>query len=484
MDPSKEPDVQRHMHTKYPSEEEVTSYGQLRGLYAVVDRDRRPIQVSPPCIHDWADLNVSSDDSTSNSDVSELDLNDVLEEQSIAPTAQDASDWGIPPNQTQGKATPSVADTSDLDSEWKSLSAEIWETVHTSQSDDPDPNDALQAQPTAATARPASNQDSPSDRTRATTTSSLISAIADLTDALKSTVNTAHAEPDFAYVSEQILATATLLVIARRRLAAATSPTSNIPSHSRWEAANRSAYNRSSSQRPATATTSASYIPPHLRWEAANGPAYDKSSSQHWATTTTPASDISSHQYKATANPFAPNNSSSQFWATAINSASKRSSHQRQSWAAATTSAPTQLAAPVPTNPIPSLMRSPTPTQRTWPAPDPSKGGWGAAYVVSTAVNDDPVLPFNPIWYTPRSIRNFKPLPAPPPTYENGGLPSTEPSSSENLVPDVADDNSDPVEAVDQSAAPGHVSPRMEPLRTIYGIVAAVRVYLRPFLNF
>ncbi|KAF1733824.1 hypothetical protein CRV24_005354 [Beauveria bassiana] len=200
MDPSKEPDVQRHMHTRYPSEEEVTSYGQLRGLYAVVDRDRRPIQVSPPCIHDWADLNVSSDDSTSNSDVSELDLNDVLEEQSIAPRAQDASDWGIPPNQTQGKATPSVADTSDLDSEWKSLSAEIWETVHTSQSDDPDPNDALQAQPTAATARPASNQDSPSDRTRATTTSSLISAIADLTDALKSTVNTAHAEPDFAYV--------------------------------------------------------------------------------------------------------------------------------------------------------------------------------------------------------------------------------------------------------------------------------------------
>ncbi|PQK14042.1 hypothetical protein BB8028_0004g09730 [Beauveria bassiana] len=374
MDPSKKPDVQRHMHTRYPSEEEGTSYGQLRGLYAVVDRDRRPIQVSPPCIHDWADLNVSSDDSTSNSDVSELDLNDVLEEQSIAPTAQDASDWGIPPNQTQGKATPSVADTSDLDSEWKSLSAEIWETVHTSQSDDPDPSDALQAQPTAATARPASNQDSPSDRTRATTTSSLISAIADLTDALKSTVNTAHAEPDFAYVSEQILATATLLVIARRRLAAATSPTSNIPSHSRWEAANRSAYNRSSSQRPATATTSASYIPPHLRWEAANGPAYDKSSSQHWATTTTPASDISSHQYKATANPFAPNISSSQFWATAITSASKRSSHQRQSWAAATTSAPTQLAAPVPTNPIPSLMRSPTPTQSTWPASSCSKG--------------------------------------------------------------------------------------------------------------
>ncbi|PMB71798.1 hypothetical protein BM221_001894 [Beauveria bassiana] len=200
MDPSKKPDVQPHMHTRYPSEEEGTSYGQLRGLYAVVDRDRRPIQVSPPCIHDWADLNVSSDDSTSNSDVSELDLNDVLEEQSIAPTAQDASDWGIPPNQTQGKATPSVADTSDLDSEWKSLSAEIWETVHTSRSDNPDPNDALQAQPTAATARLASNQDSPSDRTRATTTSSLISDIADLTDALKSTVNTAHAEPDFAYV--------------------------------------------------------------------------------------------------------------------------------------------------------------------------------------------------------------------------------------------------------------------------------------------
>ncbi|KAM3546962.1 hypothetical protein ARSEF1564_000003 [Beauveria bassiana] len=199
MDPSKKPDVQPHMHTRYPSEEEGTSYGQLRGLYAVVDRDRRPIQVSPPCIHDWADLNVSSDDSTSNSDVSELDLNHVLEEQSIAPTAQDASDWGIPPNQTQGKATPSVADTSDLDSEWKSLSAEIWETVHTSRSDNPDPNDALQAQPTAATARLASNQDSPSDRTRATTTSSLISDIADLTDALKSTVNTAHAEPDFAY---------------------------------------------------------------------------------------------------------------------------------------------------------------------------------------------------------------------------------------------------------------------------------------------
>ncbi|OAA51231.1 hypothetical protein BBO_01178 [Beauveria brongniartii RCEF 3172] len=602
MDPSKEPDVCPYLDTKYPSEEEGTSSGQSRGPYAVVDRDHQPIDVSSPSIDDWTDIDVSSDDSilcsdvseldindtleaqptaqtaqdvsglnalsgqigatvfASNSeidlnddvspddsiscaDISELDLNDALEAQPSAPTARDASDSDISSDQAQAKATPSVSDTSDLESEWKLLSAEIWETVHASSSDIPDPNDAAKAQPTAPTAHFASDRDSSSDRTQARTTSSLVSDISDLRDTLrpKSTANTARVVSDFGYLGEQILATATLLVIARRRLAAAnssassipsrsrweaanrsayngsssqrwataTTSASNIPSHSRWEAANRSAYNGSSSQRWATATTSASNIPSHSRWEAANRSAYNGSSSQRWATTTTSASDISSHQYKATATTSASNISSSQFWATATTSASNRSSSQRQRWATTTTSAPTRLAAPAPTHPF---MESSTSTQRTWPtplgskscsaeswaaptgstnrstehwpAPDPSKRESGAAYVPSTAVNDNPVLSFNPIWYTPSSIRHFKPLAVPPPTYENGGLPSTEPSSSENLVPDVAEDTFDPVQAVDPAAASRHVSPKIEPRRTIYDFVAAVRAYLRPFLNF
>ncbi|KAM3500209.1 hypothetical protein MY10362_006613 [Beauveria mimosiformis] len=198
MDPSKEPEVHPYADTKYPSEEEGTSAGQ--SPYAMVDRDHQPIDVSSPFIDDWADIDVSPDDSISCAGISELDLNDTLEAQPTAqtaqdvsgidltelspddsiscagiskldlndaqeaqppaPTARDASDCDISSDQTQAKATPSVLDTSTLESELKLLSSEIWKTVHASSSDIPDPNDAAQAQPTAPTAHPASNRSS------------------------------------------------------------------------------------------------------------------------------------------------------------------------------------------------------------------------------------------------------------------------------------------------------------------------------------
>ncbi|KAM3453955.1 hypothetical protein MY3296_003427 [Beauveria thailandica] len=557
MDPSKEPDVHPYPDTTYSSEEEGTSAGQLQGPYAVVDRDHQPIDVSSPFIDDWADIdyalddaifcpnlsdfhlddtlgaqptaqtaqdvsgsNVSSgqigatvlpsnseidltdmspDDYDSCADISELDLNDTLEAQLPAPTARDASDLDTSSDQTQAKATPSVSDTSYLDSEVKLLSAKIWEMVHLYWSDIPGLNVASEAQPTAPTAHPSSsNIPDPKDASQAqptdpTTISSLASDISDLSETLtpESAANTANVVSDFALLGEQLVSTVALLVIARRRLKAATSSASNIPSHSRCEVANRSASNTSSSQRGATATTSASNIPPHSRWEAANR--------SRWEAANRSAFNGSSSQHEATATTSASNISSSQFWETATTSASNRSSSLRQRWATTTTSAPTRLASPAPIHPFMGLS---TFTQRTWaaptgstngqaehwPAPDASTREWGAAYVPSTAVNETPVLPFDPIWYTPASIRNFKPLPVPPPTYENGGLPSTEPStepsSSENLVPDVADDTIDPVKAVNPEAVSGHVSPKIEPRRTIYDFVAAVGAYIRPFFNF
>ncbi|KAM3553148.1 hypothetical protein ARSEF4850_007055 [Beauveria asiatica] len=392
MDPSKEPDVHPYPDTAYSSEEEGTSAGQLQGPYAVVDRDHQSIDVSSQFIDDWADIdyplddsifcpnlcelnlndtsgaqptaqtaqdgsgsNVSSgqigatvlpsnseidltdmspDDSDSCADISELDLNDTLEAQLPAPTARDASDLDTSSDQTQAKATPSVSDTSYLDSEVKLLSAKIWEMAHLYWSDIPGLNVASEVQPTAPTAHPSSsNIPDPNDASQAqptdpTTISPLASDISDLSETLtpESAANTANAVSDFALLAGH------------------------------------------------------------------------------------------------------------------------------------------------------------------WPAPDPSTREWGAAYVPSTAVNETPVLPFDPIWYTPASIRNFKPLPVPPPTYENGGLPSTEPStepsSSENLVPDVADDTIDPMQAVNPEAVSGHVSPKIEPRRTIYDFVAAVGAYIRPFFNF